>query len=271
MTAHERKVLFITGAARGTGRATAVRAARDGYDVIAFDICGPVETAHGYPPATPEDFAETVSGVKEAGQDILPVVADVRDPRSVQQAVDDGLERFGRLDLVVAAAGILNGSRRTWEFSQDQWQTMLDVNLTGVWHTVRSTVPVLLKQGQGGSIVVINSVSGLKGTPFLGSYNAAKHGVTGLTRTLANELGEYGIRVNSIHPSGVDTPMGTSDVGVDLINQHAETLGPLYMTSLPSALVAPEQVASLVMWLASEDGACMTGAHVPIDLGRTNR
>jgi SDR family mycofactocin-dependent oxidoreductase len=267
----EGKVAFITGAARGQGRAIAVRAASEGCDIIALDACRQIETADSYPASTTDDLAETVSQVKQAGREVLSVVADVRDLPSMEKAVEEGIDRFGRLDIVVAAAGILNGSRRVWEFSPEQWQTMLDVNLTGVWHTVRCTVPILLRQNEGGLILVINSVSGLKGMPFLGSYNAAKHGAVGITRTLSNELGEYGIRVNSIHPSGVDTPMGTSDVGADLIREHATTLAPMYMSSLPPALVDAGHVASLAVWLASDDAVYVTGAHLPIDLGRLSR
>ena len=265
------KVAFVTGAARGMGRAIAVRAAREGCHIIALDVCRQMETADGYPSSTTDDLAETVSLVKQAGREVLPVIADVRDLSAMEKAAEDGMDRFGRLDIVVAAAGILNGSRLIWEFSQEQWQTMIDINLTGVWHTIRCTVPLLLRQDQGGLILVINSVSGLKGMPFLGSYNAAKHGATGITRTLANELGESGIRVNSIHPSGVDTPMGNSDVGADLLRQHAQTLAPLYQSSLPAALVDAEHVASLAVWLASDDAIHVTGAHLPIDLGRLNR
>src|ERR1051326_9189806 len=145
---------------------------------------------------------------------------------------------------------------------------MLDVNLTGVWHTFKSTVPILLRQDEGGVILVINSVCGLKGMPFLGNYNAAKHGVVGITGTLANEVGEYGIRVTSIHPAGMDTPMGNSGAEAELVRQQAMPLGPLYQSRLlPSALIDPGHVASLAIWLASDDAAHMTGAHLPIDLG----
>jgi SDR family mycofactocin-dependent oxidoreductase len=268
----EGKVAFVTGAARGLGRAIAVRAAKEGCDIIALDICRQVETADSYPGSTDDDLAETVSLVEQAGRKALPVIADVRDLSAMKKAAGDGVDSFGRLDIVVAAAGILSGSGRIWEFSQEQWQTTLDVNLTGVWHTFKSTVPILVRQDEGGVIVVINSVCGLKGMPFLGPYNAAKHGVVGITGTLANEVGEYGIRVNSIHPSGMDTAMGNSDAEANLVRQHAMPLGPLYQSRLlPSALINPEHVASLAIWLASDDAAHMTGAHLPIDLGLLNR
>jgi len=268
----EGKVAFVTGAARGLGRAIAVRAAKEGCDIIALDICRPVETVDSYPGATEDDLAETVSLVEQAGRKAFPVIADVRDLSAVEKAARDGVDSLGRLDIVVAAAAILNGAGHVWEFSQEQWQTTLDVNLTGVWHTLKSTIPILLHQDEGGVIVVINSVCGLKGMPFLGSYNAAKHGVVGITGTLANEVGEYGIRVNSIHPSGMDTPMGKSGAEMDLVSHNAMPLGPLYKSRLlKSALTDPEHVASLAIWLASDDAAHMTGAHLPIDLGLLNR
>ncbi|MDE3206241.1 MAG: mycofactocin-coupled SDR family oxidoreductase [Acidobacteriota bacterium] len=264
----EGKVAFITGAARGQGRSHAVRLAAEGADIVGIDICR--QLVKGYPGSTPEDLAETVALVEKQGGSMLALEADVRDFEEVRSSVTQGLERFGRLDAVVANAGIFSFGRM-WEITLEQWRDVIDVNLTGVFHTIKAVVPPMIEQGEGGSIVLISSVSGLKGTPFTGAYTAAKHGVTGLCRTLANELGEHRIRVNSIHPASVPTPMISDPALFDLILEHSDTLAPIYMNTLPYTDMPAEYVSHMVAYLVSDESRYMTGAQVPIDFGTLNR
>ena len=268
MSRLEGKVAFITGAARGQGRSHAIRLASEGADVVGIDVCR--QLVKGYPGATEADLDETARLVEETGRSMLALKADVRSFDELSKAVTQGFERFGRLDVVVANAGIFSFGRM-WEIELDQWQDVIDVNLTGVFHTIKATVPTLIDQGQGGSIILISSVSGLKGTPFTGAYTAAKHGVTGLCRTLANELGEHKIRVNSIHPAAVPTPMISDPKLFDLILEHSESLAPIYMNTLPYMDMPAESVSNMVAYLASDESKYMTGAQIPIDFGTLNR
>lgn len=199
------KVALITGAARGQGRAEAVRLAAEGADIIAIDIAAPVTEYVKYGPATTDDLKETTRLVEEQDRRVASYEADVRDYAALKQAVDAGIAELGRLDVVVANAGICNFGR-VWELELDQWQSLIDTNLTGVFHTLKATVPALIEAGNGGSIIITSSVAGLKGLPFLGHYTAAKHGITGLAKTLANELGEYDIRVNTISTRTASAP-----------------------------------------------------------------
>ncbi len=263
------KVAFITGAARGQGRAEAVKFAREGADIIAVDICADFASTP-YPGATRADLDETVRLVEEAGGKIAATVADVRDYAGLSAALQAGVEQFGRLDIVIANAGICSG-RMSWEISAEQWQETIDVNLTGTFNTAKAAIPHLLEQGEGGSIVFTSSVSGLKGTPFTAHYTATKHGITGLAKTMANELGEHRIRVNTIHPAGVETGMNMSaDMG-PLFAEHAHTLAPIYMNSLPYAIAQPEEIADVVAWVCSDEAKYMTGVQVPVDIGNLNR
>jgi SDR family mycofactocin-dependent oxidoreductase len=258
------KVAFITGAARGQGRAHAVRLASEGADIIGVDICAPLEV--NYPPATPADLVQTADEVAAAGGRMVSVQADVRDLAGLGAALQQGLDEFGRLDVVVANAGILSVGR-LWEISESQWQQMLDVNLTGVWHTLKVSVPTLIDQGDGGSIIIVSSVAGLRGLPFVGHYVAAKHGAVGLCRTLANEVGAYRIRVNSIHPAGVDTLMNHDPDLFETIVRYPDTLAPIFMNTLPDTIMAPDEVSGLVAFLASDESRYMTGAQLPLDFG----
>ena len=201
------KVAYVTGAARGQGRSHCIRLARAGADIVAIDACGPVTAHNGYPPSQPEDLAETVNLVEGEGRKILASEVDVRDAAGQQRVVGDAIEQFGRLDIVVANAGVLNWGR-LWEISAEQWQDTLDINLTGLWNTIKAVVPPMIEAGNGGSIITISSAAGIKAVPGCGHYCASKFGVVGLTNSLAVELGEFGIRVNSVHPYGTDTPMG---------------------------------------------------------------
>lgn len=262
------KVAFITGAARGQGRAHAVRLASEGARIAGVDICGPLPVE--YEAASEADLDETVRLVGEAGQTMVGLRGDVRSLADMQKAVAATLEAFGRIDVVVANAGILTAGL-LWELTEQQWQDMIDTNLTGVWHTIKATVPVMIEQGSGGSIVIVSSVAGLSGTPFVGHYVAAKHGAVGLCRTLANELGSHRIRVNSVHPAAVNTKMNDGPSLPDLINRFADTLGPVFMNSLPYVMMEPEAVSKVVAFLASDDSKYITGAQLPIDMGNLNR
>lgn len=262
------RVAFITGAARGQGRAHAVRLASEGARIAGVDICAPLPVE--YEPATEADLEETVRLVEATGQAMLGLHGDVRRLADMQKSVAATLETFGRIDIVVANAGILTAGL-LWELTEEQWHDMIDTNLTGVWHTIKAVVPVMIEQGSGGSIVIVSSVSGLSGSPFVGHYVAAKHGAVGLCRTLANELGSHRIRVNSVHPAGVSTKMNDGEVLPALINRFADTLGPIFMTALPYFMMEPEAVSAMVAFLVSDESKYITGAQFPIDMGSLNR
>jgi SDR family mycofactocin-dependent oxidoreductase len=260
-------VAFITGAARGQGRAHAARLAREGADIIALDICAPVSDSISYPAATPEDLAETVRAVEAEGRKVLARAVDVRDDAAVRQLVADGVEQFGRLDVLIANAGVLSWGR-IWELSDEQWNTVIDTNLTGTFHTVRAAVPAMIEAGNGGSIVIVSSSAGLKATPGNGHYSASKHGLTGLTNSLAIELAEYGIRVNSIHPYSIDTPMVEPDLMMQVFGKHPHyihSFGPMPLQ--PKGFMAAEEVSDVVAWLAGDGSATLTGAQIPVDKG----
>src|SRR5262245_1014319 len=202
----EGKVAFITGAARGQGRSHAVRLAQEGADIIAIDICKPIESAQ-VPLATPEDLAEPAELGKRLNRRIVTAEVDVRDYDALKAAVDSGVEQLGRLDIIVANAGIGNGGATLDKTSERDWTDMIDVNLAGVWKTVKAGVPHLLAGGRGGSIILTSSVGGLKAYPHTGHYVAAKHGVVGLMRTFAVELGQHMIRVKSVPLTNVNYPL----------------------------------------------------------------
>jgi SDR family mycofactocin-dependent oxidoreductase len=258
------KVAFITGAARGQGRAEAVRLAAEGADIIAVDVCRSAEST-AYPGATPEDLAETVALVEAADRRIIAGQVDVRDYPALSGFLRDSVAELGRLDIVVANAGICSAAM-SWEITSEQWQETLDVNLTGVFNTARSAVPILLEQGTGGSMIFTSSVAGLRGMPFLAHYSASKHGVVGLAKAMASELGQHNIRVNTIHPHGVQTGMAVNDMH-PLIEKYATTLGPIFMGTLPDPVSQPEDIANAVAWLASDEARHVTGIQLPIDLG----
>src|SRR6201986_2631710 len=224
------KVAFITGAARGQGRSHAIRLAEEGADIIAVDICRDFDTV-GYPMATEADLAETVKAVEALDRRIMATVADVRDATALKAAVDDGVAQLGRLDIVCANAGIC--TIQTWdEVTPQVWQDTLDTNLTGVWNTMVVAAPHLIANG-GGSIICTSSTAGIKGLPFLAPYVAAKHGVAGIARTLANELALYKIRVNPVHPTRLDPAVGVGLGGLAPLIGKAPNLGTIFMNPLP--------------------------------------
>jgi SDR family mycofactocin-dependent oxidoreductase len=261
------RVAFVTGAARGQGRSHAVRLAAEGADIIAADICEPVSDSITYPPAAPEDLAETVRAVEELGRKVLARQVDTRDDAALRQLVADGVEQFGRLDILVANAGVLSWGR-LWELSDEQWNAVIDVNLSGTWRTLRAVLPVMIEAGNGGSIVVVSSTAGLKATPGNSHYSAAKHGLVGLTNSLALEVGEYGIRVNSIHPYSVDTPMVESEAMERLFSAYPSYLHSFAPMPLqPKGFMTSEEVSDVVAWLAGDGSGTMSGVQIPVDKG----
>ncbi|MUM17025.1 mycofactocin-coupled SDR family oxidoreductase [Mycobacterium sp. CBMA271] len=263
----EGRVAFITGAARGQGRRHAVRLARAGANIIAVDACQKVSEHANYEAAGPEDLAETVRQVEAEGLKILAAQADIRDGAALEGVVADGIKQFGRLDILVANAAIL-GWGRLWEIPDKQWTDVMDTNLTGTWRTLKAVVPAMIQAGNGGSIVIVSSSAGLKATPGNGAYSASKHGVVGLTNSLSIEVAEYGIRVNSIHPYGVLTPMVSGDGMVKVLQAHPNywpSFAPMPLQ--PDALLDPDDIAEVVVWLAGDASAGLTGIQLPVDKG----
>jgi SDR family mycofactocin-dependent oxidoreductase len=267
------KVAFITGAARGQGRAHAVRLAEEGADIIAVDICEPVSTVE-YQAASPEDLAQTQRLVEAKGRNIVTSVVDTRDFGAVHRAVTEGVERLGRLDIVIANAGIMGRPAKIWEFTTEEWTTTIDTNLNGVWHTIKATAPVLIEQGTGGSMILTASTAGAKGAPNFSNYVAAKHGVIGMMKSAALELGEYAIRVNAILPTSVDTHLIQYQslynlFRPDLESPTREDTMPSFrsMHVLPLDWLDPSDIADAGLWLASDEAKYVTGLEVRIDAG----
>jgi SDR family mycofactocin-dependent oxidoreductase len=265
----EGKVAFVTGAARGQGRTHAVRLAQEGANIIAIDRCEDVETTV-YSMATEDDLAETVRLVEETGSSILASKLDVRDLDGMSKVVTDGVAEFGHLDVVVANAGIC--TIQPWDqITPAIWNEVIGINLTGVWNTCAASVPHLVNAG-GGSLILTSSVAGLKGQPFLLPYSAAKHGVVGIMHTLTNELAQQHIRVNTIHPTGVNTAMGTQSGGPMAERILSDfTIGSIYMNSLPVDMVEPEDISNAVLFLASDEAKYITGLTMTVDAGATAR
>ena len=265
------KVAFITGAARGQGRAHAVKLAAAGADIIALDLCEQIASVP-YPLATPEDMDATVKLVEETGARIVACQADVRDRDAVKAAVRAGTEALGdRLDIVIANAGIAPMA------APEAWQDVIDVNLTGVYHTIDVAMKPMIKFGNGGSIVLTSSVAGLVGlgSPVGGSvgYAAAKHGIVGIMRVYANFLAQYSIRVNSVHPAGVNTPMIDNEFTrswLDGIAQESQG-GPDMGNALPVQALEPEDIANAAFWLVSDAARYVTGVTLPVDAGYVNK
>lgn len=269
----EGKVAFISGAARGQGRSHAVRLAQEGADIIAIDVCGPIDNL-AYPHSTPEDLTETADLVKNLDRRIVTAQVDVRDYDGLRAAVDSGVEQLGRLDIIVANAGIGTFGNKLHKIREQIWQDMIDVNLSGVWHTVKAGVPHILAGGRGGSIVLTGSVGSHKAMAYTGHYIAAKHGVLGLMRAFAVELGQHSIRVNSVHPSQVNTPMTMNDITFRLFRPDLENPGPedfapfSQMThTMPVPWVEAADISNAVLFLASDESRYITGVSLPVDAG----
>jgi len=266
------KVAFVTGAARGQGRSHAIRLAQEGADIVAVDIGSQIDSAP-YPLGTADDLAETVEAVEALDRRIIATAVDVRDYDALKAALDDGVGRLGRLDIVAANAGIVNYGPAE-DLPEHAWQDIIDVNLTGVWHTVKAAIPHLRAAG-GGSIVITSSVAGLKGLPNTAAYTASKHAVVGLMRTLANELAPDMVRVNTVHPTTVDTPMVQNQALYHLfMPDHdgeitREEVAPVFQAAnaLPVPWVESVDLSNAVLFLASDEARYITGVTLPVDAG----
>jgi (+)-trans-carveol dehydrogenase len=269
----EGKVAFVTGAARGQGRSHAVRFAQEGADIIAVDISAQVESVP-YPLATAGDLAETKQAVEAEGRRIVAAEADVRDYDALRAALDQGVEALGRLDIVSANAGIVSFSPSA-EMPEQVWQDMIDINLTGVWHTCKAAIPHL---SDGGAIVLTSSTAGLAGFANISHYTAAKHGVTGLMKSLAGELAPRMIRVNSVHPTTVDTPMVLNEATFQLFAAEGEQFDEEAFKAasalnhvLPVPWVESIDISNAVLFLASDEARYITGVALPVDAGLLSR
>jgi SDR family mycofactocin-dependent oxidoreductase len=262
------KVAFITGAGRGQGRSHAIRLAEEGADIIAIDVCADYATV-GYGMASEADLAETVKAVEALDRRIIAAQADVRDAQALKGVVDAGVAELGKLDIVCANAGIC--TVQAWdEVTPAVWQDTIDTNLTGVWNTMVAAAPHLIANG-GGSIICTSSTAGIKGLPYLAPYVAAKHGVVGIAKTMANELAKHSIRVNTVHPTGVDTPMGSGLGGLESLLSRDQNLGPIFMNTLPVESVDPRDISNAVLFLASDEARYVTGLEFTVDAGNTIR
>jgi SDR family mycofactocin-dependent oxidoreductase len=270
------KVALITGAARGIGRAQAVRFAEEGADIVALDLCGPIDTVI-VPASTPDDLEETAGLVRAAGREIVTHIVDVRDAYALREATDHGARVLGGLDIVCATAGITSRGMAT-DLTEAAWQTMLDITLTGVWRTCKVAVPHLIGRGSG-SVILVSSIAGLRGLLGVAHYTAAKHGVVGLMRSLANELAAHGIRANSVHPTNVDTPLIQNPVVASAFRpdldreptraEFADAARSMNMLDVP--WVEPVDVANACLFLASDEARYITAVTLPVDAGNTQR
>jgi SDR family mycofactocin-dependent oxidoreductase len=264
------KVAFITGGARGQGRSHALNLARAGADLILLDICRSIDSVQ-YQMATPEELDETAALVEKEGRRVIAVQGDVRSWEDVEGAVNQGVESLGRLDLVVANAGIL-ASTGDQGRQMSAWHDSIDIMLSGVYFTLEAASKAMVASGKGGSMVITSSVGGLRGaaynleklTPGQVAYTAAKHGVLGIMKNFALALGPHGIRVNTIHPMGVRTPMVVNEFTAELI----EGAPPGWMTNVLNVdLIEPQDVSEAVMWLLSDAARYVTGVSLPVDCG----
>jgi SDR family mycofactocin-dependent oxidoreductase len=262
------KVALITGAARGQGRADALRLAEEGADVIVVDVCAPLPSVP-YDSATPEDLAETVSLVEKTGRRVISGIVDVRDLDRLRGIVDDAVQQLGRLDIIVANAGIC--VPKPWDQVTPQiYEDTISTNITGTWNTVMAGAPHLVEAG-GGSVILISSAAGLKVQPFMVPYTTSKFAVRGMAKAFAAELGQHNIRVNSVHPTGVNTPMGSGTMQAEIGTAIAgyDRLGPMFMNMLPVDGTEPEDVADTVLFLASDESKFITAHEIAPDAGVT--
>jgi SDR family mycofactocin-dependent oxidoreductase len=262
------KVALVTGAARGQGRAHAQRLSAEGADVILVDIAGPLPASVPYDSPTPDDLAETARLVAANGRRVVSAAVDVRDRDALSASVDKGVAELGRLDVIVANAGICCPA--PWDqISSEAFRDTIDTNVIGTWNTVMAGAPHIIDGGRGGSIVLIGSAAGVKMQAFMVHYTASKHAITGMARAFAAELGRHRIRVNSLHPGAVATPMGTGRMR-DALQSAADSyphLQGLHKPLLPEGIAQPEDIADAVAWLASDESKFVTASAVSVDLG----
>ena len=262
------KVALVTGAARGQGRADALRLAQEGADLIVIDVCAPLPSV-AYDSATPEDLAETVRQIQKTGRRVISGMADVRDLDTLRGLVDDAARRLGRLDVVVANAGIC--VPKAWDqVTPKIFDDTISTNVTGTWNTVMAGAPHLVAAG-GGSVILISSAAGLKVQPFMVPYTTSKFAVRGMAKAFAAELGQHHIRVNSVHPTGVNTPMGSGSMQAELMAAIAgyDRLAPMFTNMLPVDITQPEDVADVVLFLASDESKFITAHEIAPDAGVT--
>lgn len=273
----EGKVAFITGAARGQGRSHAIRLAEEGADIIATDLCEEVPSiGKYYPGATEEDLAKTVRQVEALDRRIVAAKADVRDYEALKGALDEGVSQLGRVDIALANAGVFGFGDPAHEISEVEWQDIVDINQTGVWHTVKAVIPHLIEQGTGGSIIITSSTAGIKGVQNTAAYTGTKHAVVGIMRTLANELAPHSVRVNTVHPTGVETDMIQNEAAFrlflpDVDHPTKEQAAEVFQTTnaLPVPWVQPIDISNAVLFLASEEARYVTGNELKVDAGFT--
>jgi SDR family mycofactocin-dependent oxidoreductase len=268
------KVALVTGAGRGQGRSHALRLAAEGADVIAVDVAANSVETISYALASEEDLDSTVKEVQSMGRRAVKAVADVRSLGELQQAADTGLSELGKIDIVCANAGI--GSWAVaWEMTEQQWKDMIDINLTGVFNATRAALPSMVERGEGGSVVLTSSTAGLRAYANTAHYTAAKHGVIGLMKVLAQEAGPHRIRVNAVCPTTVRTPLVINDATFELFAPHLENpteddvREPFEsLNILPGvAWIEPEDVSDAVLFLCSDAAKYITGVALPIDAG----
>ncbi|OBG26662.1 mycofactocin-coupled SDR family oxidoreductase [Mycobacterium sp. 852002-51057_SCH5723018] len=262
------KVALVTGAARGQGRAHAVRLSAEGADIIAIDIAGPLPSSVPYDSPTPEDLAETARLVTANGRSVVTRAVDIRDIAALKAAVDNAVGELGRLDIIVANAGIC--SPAAWdEITPEAFRDTIDTNVVGTWNTVMAGAQHIIDGGRGGSVILIGSAAGIRMQAFMVHYTASKHAVVGMARAFAAELGRYNIRVNSLNPGAVATPMGTGRMR-DALHAAADTyphLRGMHQPLLPEGIAQPEDIADAVAWLASDQSRLVTATQVSVDIG----
>lgn len=281
------KVAFITGAGHGQGRSHAVRLAEEGADIVLVDACTTINEAVTYPMATTEELEYTAKLVEKTGRRVQSHVADVRDFQALKAAADAAVSEFGAIDILCANAGIISW-HWSWEIPEDAWDDIIDVNLKGVWNSARAVIPHMMKGRRGGSIIATSSAGGIRGLPYTSHYSASKFGVVGLAKALANELGQYNIRVNTVHPGTVlgegdfVSSMGTQDkvpwqFFADF-PEYAPNPGHMRdpqageeMRHAPLPGVHPNAISEAVLWLASDAARHVTGVALPVDDGQVNR
>jgi len=262
------KVVMITGAARGQGRSHALRLAEEGADIIAVDICDHIDSVP-FPMGNADDLAETVKQVENLDRRIVARTADVRDSAQLQAALSEGLAEFGHIDVLCANAGIASMGL-TWEITEEQWRDVIDVNLTGVWRSIKAVLPVMIEQGTGGSIVITSSMAGVMGLAGIGHYTATKHAVIGLMRSLVNEVSVHRIRVNTVNPTTVNTPMIQNDAFYQYAGgTTAEEMGAVFqaLNAIPVPWVEPIDISNAVLYLASDESRYVTGLTLWVDAG----
>jgi SDR family mycofactocin-dependent oxidoreductase len=267
----EGMVVFVTGAARGQGRAHAVASAREGADVVLLDLADQISTV-AYPMATKEDLADTVRAVEGLGRRAISVVGDVRAQSDVDAAVAQGIEAFGRVDAVIANAGIVSVAP-FWEITEQGWNDTVDTNLSGVWRTAKAVAPHMIEAGSG-SIIVISSVNGLEAGDGTAAYAAAKHGLIGLMKTIAVELGPHGVRCNAICPGAIHTGMVDNvPVRDRIVGHEGATIDELiegvrhYGVLRGSTMLSPDAIARAAVFLNSQMASDITGVALPVDAG----